>query len=308
MQGKLNVIVSVVIPVYNSERYLRECLDSVLTQTFRNIELILVDDGSTDGSGVICDEYFARDHRVQVIHNSNYGANASRKAGVEVSSGEYICFVDSDDTIAPDFIECALNLVCQDVDIVSLGEDCDSVLTPVEFGGRLLHWNAVHLWSKLFSRHLLAGTDALDVPRDFKVAEDLISNVRVLKYMTGNVVTSSEKKYNYRISFGSVAHSFKITPEYDWKVLQEVTKAVEDTPLDLEKPFVNFRISILRHLICGRYKFDRQWAIELKKDSEGCQLDAMQKKVIKAIDMPLYRTVVRVIVIARKIKGKLARI
>ena len=90
---------SVIVPVYNTKEYLHECIDSILAQTFRDFELILVDDGSTDGSGGICDDYGRQDHRVCVIHQENAGVTAARKRGVEEATGEYIAFVDSDDWI-----------------------------------------------------------------------------------------------------------------------------------------------------------------------------------------------------------------
>ena len=90
---------SVIVPVFNTEKYLRECIDSILVQTFTDFELILVDDGSTDGSGAICDAYADQDSRVRVIHQSNSGITVARKSGVRVASGEYVTFVDSDDWI-----------------------------------------------------------------------------------------------------------------------------------------------------------------------------------------------------------------
>ena len=90
---------SVIVPVYNTEKYLRECIDSILAQTFRDFELILVDDGSTDGSGTICDEYAKQDARIRVIHQENGGITVARKSGVRVACGEYVTFVDSDDWI-----------------------------------------------------------------------------------------------------------------------------------------------------------------------------------------------------------------
>ena len=90
---------SVIVPVYNTEKYLRECIDSILAQTFTDFELILVNDGSTDGSGVICDEYAGKDPRIRVIHQENGGITVSRKSGVRIAQGEYVTFVDSDDWI-----------------------------------------------------------------------------------------------------------------------------------------------------------------------------------------------------------------
>lgn len=98
-------MVSVIIPVYNSEKYLRQCLDSVLAQTFCDLEVIVVNDGSTDSSPAICDEYARRDVRMRVIHRSNGGLSAARNSGIDAATGEWYTFVDSDDSISPESIE-----------------------------------------------------------------------------------------------------------------------------------------------------------------------------------------------------------
>ena len=97
--------ISIIIPVYNVEKYLRECLDSVVNQTFSDLEIICVDDGSTDSSGAILEEYAAKDSRFVVLHQSNAGQSTARNKGLDIVSGEYILFVDSDDKIALDTIE-----------------------------------------------------------------------------------------------------------------------------------------------------------------------------------------------------------
>lgn len=96
---------SVIVPVYNTEKYLRECIESILAQTFTDFELILVDDGSIDSSGAICDEYAGKDRRIQVIHQPNAGVTNARKSGVRCAGGTYFSFVDSDDWIHPEMFE-----------------------------------------------------------------------------------------------------------------------------------------------------------------------------------------------------------
>lgn len=100
-----NPQISVIVPVYNVEKYLHKCVDSILKQTLSDIELILVDDGSPDGSGAICDEYAQKDSRVKVIHKPNGGVSSARNAGIEVARGEWLCFVDSDDYIDETYLE-----------------------------------------------------------------------------------------------------------------------------------------------------------------------------------------------------------
>ena len=114
-------LISVIIPVYNVGPYLHKCINSVLNQTFQNFELILVDDGSTDNSGIICDEYALMDKRIKVIHQKNAGQSAARNNGFEISRGEYICFLDSDDWFSNNALEIFINTIKNyDVEIVMI--------------------------------------------------------------------------------------------------------------------------------------------------------------------------------------------
>lgn len=98
-------LISVIVPIYGVEKYLEQCLDSIINQTYRNLEIILIDDGSPDRCGEICDRYASRDSRIKVIHQSNQGLSAARNAGMDMATGEYISFIDSDDYIDPHFYE-----------------------------------------------------------------------------------------------------------------------------------------------------------------------------------------------------------
>lgn len=101
----LDKLISVIVPVYNVERYLDKCIDSICSQTYRNLEIILCDDGSTDTSGSICDAWAEKDGRIHVIHKENGGLSDARNAGIDIASGSWLMFVDSDDFITPDTIE-----------------------------------------------------------------------------------------------------------------------------------------------------------------------------------------------------------
>lgn len=115
------MILSVVVPVYNVENYLRQCIDSILNQTLQDIEVILVDDGSTDRSAAICDEYAGADSRVKVFHQKNTGLVGARKKGVELSRSTYITFVDSDDFIEKESYSRAFNSMKEGTDVICFG-------------------------------------------------------------------------------------------------------------------------------------------------------------------------------------------
>lgn len=118
--------ISVIIPVYNVEKYLKRCLDSVINQTYKNLEIILIDDGSTDKSGNICDEYAAKDKRIIVIHKENGGLSDARNKGLDICTGDYISFIDSDDWINLNYFDVLLkNLLEYDVDVAC----CDYLRT-----------------------------------------------------------------------------------------------------------------------------------------------------------------------------------
>lgn len=106
-------LISIIIPVYKVEKYLEKCIQSVINQTYKNLQIILVDDGSPDNCGKICDEYAQKDHRIEVIHKSNGGLSDARNKGLEIAKGEYIGFVDSDDYIESDMYEVLYNLLKQ---------------------------------------------------------------------------------------------------------------------------------------------------------------------------------------------------
>lgn len=126
---------SIIIPVYNVAAYLRECLDSVLGQSFADWEVICVDDGSTDGSGAILDEYAARDERFRIIHQPNAGVSAARNAGLETARGEWLWFVDADDAVHPDALEWLNGILTDNVDYdaIRFGKALEGELLPKQW-------------------------------------------------------------------------------------------------------------------------------------------------------------------------------
>lgn len=112
------ILVSVIVPVYNNEKYIKRCINSILAQTYNNIEVILIDDGSSDKSGLICDEFSSKDNRIKVIHQKNQGVSVARNVGIVTSRGEYLVFVDSDDYISKDLVEKCVDSVSDSNEII----------------------------------------------------------------------------------------------------------------------------------------------------------------------------------------------
>ena len=124
----MNDLISVIVPVYKVEQYLKKCIDSILEQTYYNLEIILVDDGSPDNCGAICDEYAKKDSRIRVIHKNNGGLSDARNAGLDIMTGEYVAFVDSDDWIEPTMYEKLLTNMKHFQADISFGGVADDVV------------------------------------------------------------------------------------------------------------------------------------------------------------------------------------
>ena len=107
----MNKLVSVIVPVYNVEKYLERCINSIIQQSYNNLEIILIDDGSTDASGKICDEYKEKDDRIIVIHKENGGLSDARNAGIKIFTGEYVTFIDSDDYVSKNMVSNMLDIL-----------------------------------------------------------------------------------------------------------------------------------------------------------------------------------------------------
>ena len=169
----MNDTISVIIPVYNVAEYLPECLDSLLSQDHRNLEVILIDDGSKDNSGAICDAYGAADSRVKVIHQPNSGAAAAKNAGLRRATGEYLSFVDSDDYLEPDVygylvkrlqetgadaVHCNFREVYRNRREDSLVNKGTTLVSSREYLVRFTKdWSCPLLWNKLYKRSLFEG-------------------------------------------------------------------------------------------------------------------------------------------------------
>ena len=160
-------LVSVIVPVYNVERFLDRCVHSLTSQTYRRLEIILVDDGSPDGSPKLCDEWAKRDEHIRVIHKPNGGLSDARNAGLDVMHGDFVAFVDSDDYVEPDYVErlyagigdadmSVCSIICEDSNGIAQPEntavtDAPTVIKSEEYLHRaMLDWRLVVVWNKLY--------------------------------------------------------------------------------------------------------------------------------------------------------------
>lgn len=127
----MSPLISIIIPVYNTEKYIRRCIDSVIAQSYSDWELILVDDGSTDGSGEICDEYAEKDERIRVFHKANGGVSSARNVGLDNANGEWVSFVDSDDWVENSYLSNYVDVISKDVQLVVQGIILDKNISVV---------------------------------------------------------------------------------------------------------------------------------------------------------------------------------
>ena len=171
-------MISIIIPVYNTQQYLPRCIDSILSQSFTDFELLLIDDGSTDGSGKICDAYAEKDNRIRVFHKENGGVSSARNLGLNEAQGEWICFVDSDDELLPDGLQIMADGISNEVDMIMAGYyefEGETLLTDTSKFGKdgLISRNDALLmmypsesmpymgypWGRLYKRNLVLEKD-----------------------------------------------------------------------------------------------------------------------------------------------------
>ena len=216
-------LISVVIPVYNVQKYLKNCLDSVVNQTYKNLQIIIIDDGSTDSSGAICDEYAEKDSRIVVIHQKNQGAGSAKNSGLELIKGDYFSIIDSDDYIElntyekmieymeknnVDMVQCLFRKKYMDgsVNVKYLsGETDKQKMSATDFlQGMLNDWKYAVFWNKLFKRELLAD---VRFPENRKIDDEFFTYKLVCN--AKDVLNVTDIFYNYRIRKTSVMNESK---------------------------------------------------------------------------------------------------
>lgn len=243
----MDCTISVIVPVYNSEKYLKRCIDSILNQTYKAIELILVDDGSPDNCGKICDEYAKKDKRVRVIHKTNAGVSAARNSGLEIASGNYATFVDSDDYIEPEMYSNMMEKVHQyNCDVVMC--DCikdftdhseiythdiragfyDKEQLVNEYYPHLLMMENIEYpatisnWLILFNRNKLGN---LRYVVGVRYSEDLLFGAQLVYNTDSFYYMKEQAYYHYYMNPTSATHKFTVDKWNDYKTLHfEINK------------------------------------------------------------------------------------
>lgn len=200
----MNELVSVIVPVYNAEMYIQECMESLLRQTYPYLEIILVNDGSMDASVSLCEAYEKKDERIILVHQDNKGVSAARNHGLWIASGEWVTFVDSDDWVEDNYIQVLLKNASDDVDIV-----CGNLPKGRLFSEKvqkdtlfmaLLFAEHGYAWGKLIRRSCISH----EFPMGVQYAEDYIFYIALMKNLRG-MKTVGSNGYHYRIRKGSLS-------------------------------------------------------------------------------------------------------
>lgn len=184
MEDRKKLMISIIVPVYNVENFLERCIKSILGQTLPNFELILVDDGSPDNSGAICDEYAGKDSRVKVIHKPNGGVSSARNAGIDIARGEWICFIDSDDWINEDYLQ-GFNFYKEDADMYLQG------------------------YVELISDNKIVAKHQMKCPRNACIADIIaesercyIMNSPCFKLFEAHIIYNNNIRFDERLAYG----------------------------------------------------------------------------------------------------------
>lgn len=226
-------LISVIIPVYNVEKYLERCIVSIINQSYKNLEIILVNDGSTDNSPVICDEYAHNDKRIKVIHKKNGGLSDARNTGIKICQGNYICFADSDDYISIDMIKNLYSsikdtqlkmAICNLKAIDDEGNDLiesknspikDGVFTANELLPKIyqeLGWYYIVAWNKLYHRSLF---DNIEFPYGKIHEDEYVIAQLMIEAQKISCISNEEYMYVYQRN-GSIMSKKNANEQYDW--------------------------------------------------------------------------------------------
>lgn len=259
--------ISVIVPIYKVEMYLNKCINSIVNQTYKNLEIILVDDGSPDTCPQICDDWAKKDDRIKVLHTKNSGVASARNSGLKVATGDYIGFVDSDDWIDEDMYEFLLNYFTDDTDFVRCSyrkinngttEDFFNngkveVLNSNQYLIKLFSDNTLNsnCWCKLYKRPLIGNAE---FPENIKIGEDHYFNYIITK-KAKKIITVNKSKYNYVLRNSSATNNENINSwlqnVYQHKIIFETEKNNEETSGYAADCFASWSLDLIA--LCVKY-------------------------------------------------------
>lgn len=225
-----DILVTIVLPVYNVGKYLKKCLDSVLKQSYRNLEIILVDDGSTDDSPKICDEYAQKDSRIKVIHKNNEGVSTARNVGIKAAKGKFVCFADSDDILQEDYVEYLLHMaVDNQVDVAvttdffttfggkQVEQDSIETVSGEEAAAKILYYHIpIGCYCKMFKLSFLKE-NKVEFYSNVFIGEGFNFNVLAFS-LAEKVAIGHRKVYCYRRDNASSAMTYFKLPKAEMAV------------------------------------------------------------------------------------------
>ena len=233
--------ITVIVPVYNVENYLNKCLDSLINQTYKNLEIIVINDGSTDNSGIICQEYAQKDNRIIYIEKENGGLSDARNVGLDKMTGSYVTFIDSDDWVEPDYVEVLYNKLIEYQADIAVGNYCKfnesdsnfyfhisgnyfeklydnvSIVDCLNDSNRLLNSALIVAWGKIYRKEIISNF-RFPVGR---VTEDAVFNLKIL-LASKSIVYINKASYIYRVRSGSISNT------WDEKWVRDCIYAIED--------------------------------------------------------------------------------
>lgn len=271
---------SIIVPAYNVEQFITECIESVLAQTYTNFELILVDDGTPDKSGAICDEYASRDCRITVYHKINQGSLHSRRYGIERATGDYYVFLDSDDSLKKNALEEIKKAIekynCDTViygfervyegKVISQTYDAEEMClkTKADIYRRLFFETDKNaLWRKAVKSDVFKGVD-YSAYYHIKMGEDLLQSLEIYKY-SKSIAFISDILYEYRMNAQSITHTNKIT-KIDFTVRKKVLEFLRHEDVFSTEDFDRYKDYCIGLLIGIIYEIGREnWPINQKK-------------------------------------------
>ncbi len=304
---KSGELIAVVIPVYNVRDYLGKCLDSVLAQSYAALEIVLVDDGSTDGSGDVCDSYSLRDVRVKVVHIENSGVAKARERGLAMASARYVVFVDADDYLPERAIEKLAGAMTDEVDIV-MGSQCTVTskgeipmplvareLDGVDFVEDILHHHRLSWapWGKLYRTELFSSES---FPR-FRNCEDLLMCVDIAQRVR-KVRIISDVVYYYLQRECSASHRYSCTLATEQELCLMLKEYLERGGFLPQLEGAYYHFSMLRLYMCAMsgdraVRGSNPWVTEVYKESRKSVMAYKERLQRLAIRCPLLRTLFR---------------